>query len=819
MTNALPKYRVWDVETTTYELMKRKASPFDPRNWVVTHAWKRYDEQAVTEERFGNSRPPEGWFVKLLQGITLLVGFNIKFDLLHAIYADKANLEAWMSFVARGGMVWDCQLAEYLLNGMSQRDHMLSLDEVSPRYGGETKVDEVKVLWAAGVQTNDIEPELLTRYLCGGPDENGHITKGDIENTETVFLAQLARARDAEQVNSIMLNMGALISTTEKERNGMYVDQQLGLVQAEELKTEIAELTTRLASYLPQDLPLDFNWGSRYHKSALIFGGRLKYGKREYLLAQDYGSTPAGEYLFPEDFASPEDFLKFRAYANKTEKHYILVDGTTTPEPPNQHIEGHAERYAKYASGKNAGVFKTKNVTVSDYDKPKSHMGEDFYTFAGYAPPQKKWETSEPGVYSVTDEVIEELGVLHNVPFLKDLARLTKLSKDLGTYYIATDSKGNSKGMLSLVGPDGIIHHKINQTSTVTGRFSSSDPNLQNVPKGNNSKVKMVFVSRFGPDGKIIQSDFTALEVYIQAILTGCKQLIDDLLAGLDMHVKRLAAKEGISYEECFKLCKGYTDENGVKVPPVKEWDYKRTGAKVFSFQRAYGAGAAKIAASTGMPIEDVIALIEAEDLMYPEIGGFYEKLAATLKATRKPTGRVIPHPEVRGLMCHIGEGVYRTPDNKLYLYTEHPAPEFAVKRGEFQNFSPTEIKNYVVQGEGGEWAKAADYIATREFYRRKNFDHRALLVNQVHDAQYADAHAEVAFEAAALLHASMEAASDYMEWRFDWPIPVPVPSDTTWGRSMMEEEPIPGVRERAAELRLDIRRLQMGGYTPSFAH
>lgn len=819
MTHALPKYRVWDVETTTYELMKRKASPFDPRNWVVTHAWKRYDEASVTEERFGNERPPQGWFVKLLQGITLLVGFNIKFDLLHAIYADKENLEAWMSFVARGGMVWDCQLAEYLLNGMSQRDHMLSLDEVSVRYGGETKVDEVKVLWAAGVQTNDIEPELLTRYLCGGPDENGHFSKGDIENTEVVFLGQLQRAREADQVNSIMLNMGALISTTEKERNGMFVDTAMGHEQAGELREEIEGLTAKLATYLPENLPFDFNWGSRYHKSALIFGGRIKYPKREYLLAVDYGSTAAGEYLFPEDFASNEDFLRFRAYANKTEKHYVLVDGTTTPTPPNGHIEGGDAGYAKFATGKNKGQYKTKNVTVADYDKPKSRMGEDYFTFEGFAPPQKKWATSEPGVFSVTDEVIEELGVLHNVPFLKDLARLTKLSKDLGTYYIATDSQGRQKGMLSLVGPDGIIHHKINQTSTVTGRFSSSDPNLQNVPKGNNSKVKSVFVSRFGPDGKIIQSDFTALEVYIQAILTGCKQLIEDLLAGLDMHVKRLATKEGISYEECFKLCKGYTQEDGTKVPPVKEWDYKRTGAKVFSFQRAYGAGAAKIAASTGMPIEDVIALIEAEDLMYPEIGQFYEKLAATLKATRKPTGRVIPHPEVRGVMCHIGEGVYRTPDNKLYLYTEHPAPEFAVKRGEFQNFSPTEIKNYVVQGEGGEWAKAADYIATREFYRRKNFDHRALLVNQVHDAQYADAAAEVAFEAAALLHASMEAASDYMEWRFDWPIPVPVPSDTTWGRSMMEEEPIPGVRDRAAELRLDIRRLQMGGYTPSFVH
>ena len=328
MTHALPKYRVWDVETTTYELMKRKASPFDTRNWVVTHAWKRYDETSVTEERFGNERPPQGWFVKLLQGITLLVGFNIKFDLLHAIYADRENLEAWMSFVSRGGMVWDCQLAEYLLNGMSQRDHMLSLDEVSVRYGGETKVDEVKVLWAAGVQTNDIEPALLTRYLCGGPDENGHFAKGDIENTEVVFLGQLQRAREADQVNSIMLNMGALISTTEKERNGMFVDTAMGHEQAAELREEITGLTAKLATYLPDNLPFDFNWGSRYHKSALIFGGRIKYPKREYLLGRDYGSTPAGEYLFPEDFASQEDFFSFRAYANKTEKHYVLTDGT-----------------------------------------------------------------------------------------------------------------------------------------------------------------------------------------------------------------------------------------------------------------------------------------------------------------------------------------------------------------------------------------------------------------------------------------------------------------------------------------------------------
>ena len=116
--------------------------------------------------------------------------------------------------------------------------------------------------------------------------------------------------------------------------------------------------------------------------------------------------------------------------------------------------------------------------------------------------------------------------------------------------------------------------------------------------------------------------------------------------------------------------------------------------------------------------------------------------------------------------------------------------------------FSPTEVKNYVVQGEGARWAKVAMWLSVRAFYARRNFDHMACLVNQVHDACYADAHNSVAFEAAALLHACMEAASEFVENYFGWPIPVPVPSDTTWGASMADELKVEGVRERAKHYR-----------------
>lgn len=800
----------WDIETTTTTAFKRKASPFTNENWVVIHGWRKDGKQHI--HRFGAQPPADGWLVPVLEGCRFLAGFNIKFDVLHAITDNPINLAAWMKWVAAGGLVWDCQLAEYLLNGMMQKDHMLSLDEVSPRYGGDLKHDEVKALWAAGVNTHDIDPELLQRYLGGGMNGHGEYQKGDLENTEVVALAQIARAKEAGQVNSILLNMGALLCTIEMERNGMRVDKDRGLVIAAKLEEAIAELTAELQKHIPVT-PFEFKWTSRFHKSALIFGGTVHWDGHEYDLA-------AGGTVFAHEWKGErEQPLK---YAGKTEKHFVLVDGTTMEcaayieavqglNPPDQVF---------YASGKNAGEAKTKNVTVPDHTKPKGRACKVPFTFPRVTEPKPEWESADPGVYSTAAEVIEALGS-RDLPFLKAMAKLQKLTKDLGTYYITTDEKtGEQKGMLTLVGPDGIVHHSINHTNTVTGRLSCSNPNLQNLTKGDGSEVKTLFVSRWGKDGSIIQSDFSSLEVYVQAILTECKNLIEDLRKGIDMHCMRVAAKTGVAYDEVVRLSKGYTDEHGVKHEPVAEWKYKRTGAKEFSFQRAYGAGADKIAETTGMTVEDVKALIEAEALRYPEVDEYYERLHKTLMANRRPTSTFVPHPTMPGKpMCQLGKSFFRTPDGALYGYMESPTPDFVAKRkgGPLASFSPTEERNYPVQGTGGTWAKAALWLSIRAFYARENFGGLALLVNQVHDAEYADAHNSVKLEAAALLHACMEAASEFIEYLFDWPLPLPVPSETKAGENMLEEHDIPGMKELAAKYRHELRAQYMGGYVPSF--
>lgn len=795
------KYTVWDVETTIRNSFKRKGNPFDPENFVVMSGWKRNGGK-VESDYFGTGPRSKFWFVKLLEGTRVLVGQNIKFDVLHALNdPDKeiasANYIAWMEWVAGGGLVWDIQLAEYLLNGMTQADHMLSLDELAPRYGGNVKVDEVKALWEAGVCTTEIDRGLLTDYLCGR--WNGPIwEEGDIGNTELVWLGQYERAKACGQVKSILMNMGSLLCTIEMEHNGMAVDKATGLVLAAELVETIAALALDVSAFLPEDLPFDFNWNSGPQKSALIFGGTVKYKK-----------------WLPHLDADGQ-----MQYAMKDEVHYLLIDGSTVSveawHVSDQAAEGSAYiQRATFSGGKNKGEAKTKKVKVPNLEKPKGAIQDVPYTFKGYTKPKEEWEGATPGVYSTSADIIEELGV-RNIPFLKALAKITSLRKDLTTYYIHTDPKKGEVGMLTLVQADGIIHHALNHTSTVTGRFSSSSPNLQNIPKGNKSKVKTLFISRF-PGGRIIQSDFTALEVYVQAIITKCRQLIDDLKAGLDMHCVRVSQKEGIAYEEALFRCKDETYEH------YEEWDYKRTKAKIFSFQRAYGAGATKIADSTGMPFEEVEALINAENTRYPEIEPFYTALTDMLEGSAIDENRYVQHPQIPGLTCNLKKAYYRTPDNKLYTWVQSPAPKWLATRpasrgGKVASFSPTEVKNYPVQGTGGEWAKAAMWLAVREFYRIKAFHFKALLVNQVHDAIYVDAMEELAFQAAVVLHACMEEASVFMEWYFGWDIPVPVPSETTWGASMMDENKVTGdFKPKVAEHRKVIRGLYMKNYTSNY--
>lgn len=795
-------YITLDTETTIQTYYRRKASVFSPDNWIVATGWAvgMQDEEEIQHEYYGNKvRGSEGWLARLLEehDPRYLVGFNIKFDMLHLI-RHEVDYQAWMAWIARGGQLWDTQLVEYLLEGQRQEAHMLSLDEVAPRYGGNLKIDEVKAMWEQGINTPDIPKQLLLDYLVGRREE-GVWEHGDIGNTRLIFLGQTEAAKTAKQVRSIQLNNGALVATIEMERNGLYVDMERGREQAEKLRLQSIGLIESLKTSLPKDLPFEFKWTSRKQLSALIFGGSIPYPVRVHLTDDE-----SGEPL----------------YAMKEVEGWILNDGTTTtgPTPPSD--------VARYAGGKQKGMPKTKKVKVPDETRPKLKWVDHYYKFPRMAQPRKEWETQEKGVYTTKAEVIEELGG-QGIEFLDNFADLKDIQKDLGTYYITEelDDDGNvvkSSGMLLLVHPDGLVHPNIGMVNTVTGRFNHAIPNVGNLPKSDTSDVKMLFISRWGEQGYMMSSDFTSLEVYASAINSGDKQLIADLLAGLDMHIKRLSQAENKDYDWLVQK---------IKIEKIKEWVTKRKHIKVFSFQRQYGAGPPKIARFLKLPVDLIKSWADLDDEMYPGVKAFNEKVERVVKQSRVPTAKFMQHPVGR-MPVQLGVGHFRTFDNKKYVFNEYPSLDFQYKRGQLTGFKPTELKNYKDQGLGGEFMKAAMWLAVRAFYHYKNFGGKALLVNTVHDALYTDAHEDVARKAAVLIDASMRAASDFMEFWFEHPIPTPVPSETTYGPSMFIENSFtdaetsdgaalplytPGFADHSARMRVWLRDQYMDGYIPSY--
>lgn len=755
------------------------------------------DTSGELRYRYNAEAPGDGTLAWSFDGAKIVAGFNEKFDLLHHLVNKPDNQETFRRFLAEGGLLWDCQLAEFLLGGQAPEHQMTSLEEVSVRYGGTLKHDEVKALWEQGVNTPDIPEPLLKRYLAGGENpKTGAFEPGDVQNTMTIFRGQWKRAKEQGMMPLLIMNMKAYAYTVLCKLWGMHVDLDKAAGQQAELEQEIAATRAELDKHV-SELPFEFNWASYKQRSALLFGGSIPYDATEYLgTVRDDPRDPTTEvevWWCPER-DGPADPEWRQKYTPKIEKHYLLNDDSTWPIPsaqPTDIPDDIAERVKRVKSGKNAGQMVTRNVPVPDLEKPKKRICVVEHRMPRMVAPRDEWKSTEPGIWSTSSEVIEALEH-RGVSFTKHFATWQKKTKNLGTYYQSIDSKGQHKGMLTLVSlATKLVHGELNMVTAITARLAASRPNTQNLPRANEddpeaSKVKQLFTSRWGPDGRIIQDDFSSLEVYCQANLSRCAALLEDLRKGLDLHCVRLSAWKEVDYDEVVKRAKGPN--------ATAEWKSLRTDAKVFSFRRAYGAGAQTISDGTGIPVPQVEELIAAEQKRWPGIEPYYEELTKEIMRNRQPGGRFIPHPDKPTAMCQLGTSFARTPDGKKYVYTEHPAPKWMIERkgGRLTSFSPTEIRNYVVQGAGAEVAKAAMAVIVYTWAKDPELFYKAPVINQVHDAFYVDAHPSVVEAAAINLHACVLEASTLIKRRLEWDIAIDYPAEIHWGPSMADESSVP---------------------------
>ena len=151
-------------------------------------------------------------------------------------------------------------------------------------------------------------------------------------------------------------------------------------------------------------------------------------------------------------------------------------------------------------------------------------------------PPVKKTKTG----YSTNAEVLEELKWRH--PIVEMILNYRVLSKLKSTYL---------DGLGKLIGDDGRIHTNFNQTVTATGRLSSSDPNLQNIPVRTDEGRAIRALFEPGADYDcILSADYSQIELRLLAHMSGDEDLIDAFIKGQDIHARTAAEVFDVPLEE-----------------------------------------------------------------------------------------------------------------------------------------------------------------------------------------------------------------------------------------------------------------------------
>lgn len=215
---------------------------------------------------------------------------------------------------------------------------------------------------------------------------------------------------------------------------------------------------------------------------------------------------------------------------------------------------------------------------------------------------------------------------------------------------------------------DGRIHTDLVQYGTVTGRFSSRAPNLQNIPAPSSELGKKVRGLFKAPKGfKLLVADYGQMELRILASYIGFGGLYDGFHAGIDAHTQTAALVFDVDHDK------------------VEKW--QRSAAKTLNFAIVYGAGPDKVADMLKMTIEEAKQLLANHKKAFPEI---YRFKAAVIAAAKK---RDIPH--IRTILGRIR----RVWDLMVDPYSEE---KWKVWRAERQLF------NSLIQGSLGDIIKLA---------------------------------------------------------------------------------------------------------------
>ncbi|MBZ5527375.1 MAG: DNA polymerase I [Acidobacteriia bacterium] len=275
---------------------------------------------------------------------------------------------------------------------------------------------------------------------------------------------------------------------------------------------------------------------------------------------------------------------------------------------------------------------------------------------------------------STAVDVLEELSASHPLP--GKIIEYREIAKLKSTYVDA---------LPKLIHPaTGRLHTSFNQTGTATGRLSSSDPNLQNIPVRSElgRQIRAAFAAEKGK--VLLSADYSQIELRIMAHFSGDKVLVEAFRNGEDIHAR--------------------TAQEVFGVGPLAQTAEHRRAAKAINFGIIYGLSAFGLAQQLGIEQREAAKFIGA---YFQRYSGVKEYLERTLEETRKTS-------QVKTLFGRI-----------------RPIPEITAPQMQLRNFAERTALNSPLQGTAADLIKLAMIAIERRLRAEK---YKARMILQVHD-------------------------------------------------------------------------------------
>ena len=309
-------------------------------------------------------------------------------------------------------------------------------------------------------------------------------------------------------------------------------------------------------------------------------------------------------------------------------------------------------------------------------------------------PAGKKTKTG----WSTNADILEKLIGKH--PIIGDILEYRMLTKLKSTY---------ADGLLKVISTDGRIHTNFRMTVTATGRLSSTEPNLQNIPvrRELGAQIRRMFVA--APGCVLVDADYSQIELRLLAHISGDETMQNAFKSGEDIHAVTASQVFGLPLAE---------------VTPAQ-----RSSAKAVNFGIVYGISAFSLAQDIKVSPAEARAYIDAYMQKYHGV--------------REYMDRVIAEAKERGYV-------------ETLFGRRRPVPELKASNFNTRSFGERVARNMPIQGTAADIIKLA-MVNVRRRLRAEGMEARLIL--QVHDELIAECPEREAERVAALLEEEMERA------------------------------------------------------------